>query len=32
MTFLTQRQPWEDCGEGHGVEACACFATTLAAK
>lgn len=29
---LTQRQPWKDCGSGHGVEACACFATALATK
>jgi oligopeptide/dipeptide ABC transporter ATP-binding protein len=26
---LTERQPWKDCGGGHGVEACACFAKTL---
>ncbi len=26
---LTERQPWKDCGDGHGVEACACFASTL---
>jgi oligopeptide/dipeptide ABC transporter ATP-binding protein len=23
------RPPWQECGEGHGVEACACFATEL---
>ncbi|MFN0075396.1 MAG: oligopeptide/dipeptide ABC transporter ATP-binding protein [Prosthecobacter sp.] len=27
---LTQRQPWKECGSGHGVEACVCFADTLA--
>lgn len=26
---LTERQPWKECGGGHGVEACACFAKTL---
>jgi len=26
------RQPWKECGSGHGVEACACFAETLANK
>jgi oligopeptide/dipeptide ABC transporter ATP-binding protein len=26
---LTERQPWKECGSGHGVEACACFAKTL---
>jgi peptide/nickel transport system ATP-binding protein len=26
----TTRQPWKECGHGHGVEACACFAETLA--
>jgi oligopeptide/dipeptide ABC transporter ATP-binding protein len=26
---LTERQPWKECGDGHGVEACACFAKTL---
>jgi len=31
-SVLTQRQPWQECGDGHGVEACACFATTLSAK
>jgi peptide/nickel transport system ATP-binding protein len=25
-----QRQPWRECGSAHGVEACACFAATLA--
>ena len=29
---LTQRQPWKDCGGGHGVEACACFASQLSAS
>jgi oligopeptide/dipeptide ABC transporter ATP-binding protein len=29
---LTQRQPWQECGSGHGVEACACFTETLANK
>ncbi len=29
---LSTRQPWKDCGSGHGVEACACFAATLANK
>jgi oligopeptide/dipeptide ABC transporter ATP-binding protein len=28
----TTRQPWKECGSGHGVEACACFAETLANK
>jgi peptide/nickel transport system ATP-binding protein len=23
------RPPWQECGEGHGVEACACFAAEL---
>ncbi|MBE7493755.1 MAG: ATP-binding cassette domain-containing protein [Verrucomicrobiaceae bacterium] len=27
---LSQRQPWKECGSGHGVEACACFAAGLA--
>ena len=27
---LNTRQPWKECGSGHGVEACACFAVTLA--
>ena len=31
-SVLTQRQPWKECGDGHGVEACACFATTLPVK
>jgi len=26
---LAARQPWRDCGGGHGVEACACFSETL---
>ncbi|MBK8037320.1 MAG: ATP-binding cassette domain-containing protein [Verrucomicrobiaceae bacterium] len=26
----SQRQPWKECGHGHGVEACACFAAGLA--
>jgi oligopeptide/dipeptide ABC transporter ATP-binding protein len=26
---LATRQPWRDCGGGHGVEACACFAEAL---
>jgi oligopeptide/dipeptide ABC transporter ATP-binding protein len=26
---LAERQPWKECGSGHGVEACACFAKTL---
>ncbi len=26
---LNIRQPWKECGSGHGVEACACFADTL---
>ncbi len=26
---LAERQPWRDCGGGHGVEACACFAEGL---
>lgn len=26
----SQRQPWKECGSGHGVEACACFAAGLA--
>jgi oligopeptide/dipeptide ABC transporter ATP-binding protein len=26
---LATRQPWKDCGSGHGVEACACFASKL---
>ncbi len=25
----TNRQPWRECGGGHGVEACACFANTI---
>ena len=29
---LSQRQPWKDCGQGHGVEACACFASQLSAS
>jgi oligopeptide/dipeptide ABC transporter ATP-binding protein len=28
-SVLAERQPWRDCGGGHGVEACACFASTL---
>jgi oligopeptide/dipeptide ABC transporter ATP-binding protein len=28
-SVLAERQPWKDCGSGHGVEACACFAPTL---
>ena len=28
----TTRQPWKECGSGHGVEACACFAAGLANK
>lgn len=27
-----QRQPWRECAPGHGVEACACFAASLAEK
>ena len=27
---LTERQPWRECEGGHGVEACACFASGLA--
>ncbi len=26
---LAERQPWKECGGGHGVEACACFANTI---
>ncbi len=26
------RQPWKECGGGHGVEACACFASQLSAS
>jgi peptide/nickel transport system ATP-binding protein len=26
---LSRRQPWRECGGGHGVEACACFAADL---
>jgi len=26
---LAERQPWKECGGGHGIEACACFAKTL---
>jgi oligopeptide/dipeptide ABC transporter ATP-binding protein len=26
---LNERQPWKECGGGHGVEACTCFAKTL---
>jgi oligopeptide/dipeptide ABC transporter ATP-binding protein len=29
---LTTRQPWKECGGGHGVEACACFASQLSAS
>jgi oligopeptide/dipeptide ABC transporter ATP-binding protein len=29
---LTERQPWRECGGGHGVEACACFAFKLSDK
>ncbi len=28
-SVLKERQPWKECGGGHGVEACACFASTL---
>jgi oligopeptide/dipeptide ABC transporter ATP-binding protein len=28
-SVLTTRQPWKECGSGHGVEACACFASPL---
>ena len=28
---LAQRQPWRECGGGHGVEACACFTQQLPA-
>jgi peptide/nickel transport system ATP-binding protein len=28
----TTRQPWKECGQGHGVEACACFAQQLSAS
>jgi oligopeptide/dipeptide ABC transporter ATP-binding protein len=31
-SVLAERQPWKECGGGHGVEACACFAKTLPAK
>ncbi len=27
----SERQPWRECGGGHGVEACACFAAKLSA-
>ncbi len=30
QSVTLQRQPWRECGEGHGVEACACFAAELA--
>ena len=26
---LTQRQPWMECGNGHGVEACVCFSKKI---
>ncbi|WP_395733803.1 ABC transporter ATP-binding protein [Prosthecobacter sp.] len=29
---LTTRQPWKECGSGHGVEACACFASQISAS
>ena len=29
---LKTRQPWKECGGGHGVEACACFANQLSAS
>lgn len=29
---LSQRQRWKECGSGHGVEACACFAQQLPAS
>ena len=29
-SVLTTRQPWQECSGGHGVEACACFASGLA--
>ncbi len=29
---LASRQPWRECGGGHGVEACACFAHQLSAS
>jgi oligopeptide/dipeptide ABC transporter ATP-binding protein len=29
---LTIRQPWKECGSGHGVEACACFASQISAS
>lgn len=28
-SVLAERQPWRECSGGHGVEACACFASTL---
>ena len=31
-TVLDNRQPWKECGGGHGVEACACFATHIIAS
>ena len=29
---LNNRQPWKECSGGHGVEACACFASQLSAS
>ncbi|MDB6007461.1 MAG: Oligopeptide transport ATP-binding protein OppD [Prosthecobacter sp.] len=29
---LDIRQPWKECGSGHGVEACACFASQISAS
>ena len=29
---LKARQPWRECGGGHGVEACACFAAKISAS
>ena len=26
---LRERQPWRECGGGHGVEACACFSAAM---
>jgi peptide/nickel transport system ATP-binding protein len=31
-SVLTTRQPWKECGHGHGVEACSCFASQLSAS
>lgn len=29
---VAHRQPWKECGGGHGVEACGCFASQLSAS